>query len=200
MSTIRYAFRPDEWPRPDREAWHASLVAGDLLDPDGLAAGWAPGTLVAVTTACGRWMGWLASRGALDPERSAIADMPRELMDEYVTHLRGRCAMSTVVTLLAHLVMAARAIAPNEDWSWLQRITARLKRRSRPARDKRPRLQETDDLLDLGMELMAGADYRQLAAGSGLPRRPDDRAARIASVPPEQFLFDRDRPPSDPAE
>ena len=159
MGTIRYTFRPDEWPRPDREAWRESQTAGDLLDPGGLAAGWAPGTLVAVTTtACGRWVGWLASRGPLDPERSAIAGMPRELMDEYVAHLRGRCAMSTVVTLLAHLVMAARAIAPSEDWSWLQRVTARLKRRSRPARDERPRLQDTDDLLDFGMELMAGAE------------------------------------------
>jgi site-specific recombinase XerD len=61
--------------------------------------------------------------------------------------------------------MAARAIAPNEDWSWLQRVTARLKRRSRPARDKRPRLQDTDDLLDLGMELMAGAERTPFITG-----------------------------------
>lgn len=158
MTSKRIALKPEEWPAPDREAWHAALVPGDLLDDNGPAAKWAPATRSGVSSSYGRWLAWLSVRGALDREQVPADRATREVMNDYVAYLCEQHATSSVVAYLALLVMALKALEPDQDWSWLQQIIARLKMKSTPVREKWRRLQDTDDLLALGMDLMAAAE------------------------------------------
>ena len=162
----RIALKPDEWPTPDRDAWHMALVPGDLLEPGGLAAKWAPSTQSGVSTSYGRWLAWLTSGGRLDVELAPAARVTPKAVAGYVGYLREQHASSSAVAYLAFLVMALQAIAPDRDWAWLQRIVARLKMESAPAREKRPRLQDTDDLLAFGVKLMAEAEPPAAAEAS----------------------------------
>ena len=166
MARKRIALKPDEWPTPDREAWRIALVPGDLLEPGGLAAKWAPSTQSGVSTSYGRWLAWLTSGGLLDVELAPAARVTPKAVAGYVGYLREQHASSSAVAYLAFLVMALQAIAPDRDWAWLQRIVARLKMQSAPAREKRPRLQDTDDLLAFGVKLMAEAEPPAAAEAS----------------------------------
>ena len=178
MARARMALKLEAWPAPDRAAWQAALVIGDLLDPGGRASAWAPTTRAGVCTGYGRWLGWLTRRAPLDLTQSAAAQATPEVLAEYVEHLRGQHAASSVATYLNSLVMALQVIAPDTDIGWLQRCIARLKRRpTTPVRDKRPRLQSTEDLLAFGIELMEAAeaplvDEAGVAASSGAHALP----------------------------
>lgn len=154
----RIALPLEQWPASDRLAWQAALSPGDPLDPGGLAASWRPATRQNVQIAYSRWLAWLRGCGRLD---EALAPADRVLpvpVGDYVIHLRAAGAASTAAAHLASLAMAMRAMVPDRDWAWLQRLVARERRRSEPVRDKRPRLQPTDELVAFGGELMDAAE------------------------------------------
>jgi hypothetical protein len=54
--------------------------------------------------------------------------------------------------------MMLQALAPEQDWSWLSQVQARLQRRATPSRDKRPRIVPAAELFALGRDLMAEAE------------------------------------------
>ena len=147
-----------DWPLADRESWRIALLDGDVLEPGGPASKWALATRSGAGTGYGRWLAWLASRGPLERDKSAVCHVTPANVAMFVAELRQEYATSSAATYLAFLVMALGAMAPNQDWGWLQRSVARLRRRAQPVRDKRRRLQSTDDLLSFGIELMTATD------------------------------------------
>jgi integrase/recombinase XerD len=154
----RVALPLEQWPARDRHAWEVAVAQGDPLEPGGLAASWRPASRDNARIGYGRWLGWLGSQGQLD---EALAPADRLLparVGAYVTHLRAAGAASTAAAHLANLAMALRAIVPDHDWSWLQRLVARERRRAEPVRAKRPRLRPTDELVGFGGELMDAAE------------------------------------------
>ena len=163
MAAKRIALKLNEWPAQDRAAWQAALVPGDLFDAGGPASNWAPSTQSGVSTGYGRWLAWLTSLGPLVDDQTPAARVTAEAIIGYVAYLRTQRATSSAGAYLAFLVMALKAIEPDRDWSWLQRIVARLKMLSTPARDKRPRLQDTDDLFAYGLELIEKAEISATA-------------------------------------
>jgi integrase/recombinase XerD len=60
--------------------------------------------------------------------------------------------------MIATLTLAAQAISPETNWSWLSRRAGRLKRTAKPSRDKRAAMQSTLVLYRLGQKLMQTAD------------------------------------------
>ena len=60
---------------------------------------------------------------------------------------------------------------PARDWSWLNRIYARVRVRHRPARPKRPRLVAVDELHQLGIALMARAECQNTACRRAMTYR-----------------------------
>jgi integrase/recombinase XerD len=155
-----------EWPDADRAAWAAAHHRGGLLDDDGLAASWAPDTSGLIAAGYGRFLSFLIETGELDATAPPETRVNRARVEAYVVHLRERNHSSTVAARILQLVRAMSVMAPNNDWKWLRRIQARLRRMATRARDDRTRLAPTVTVLDLGSRLMQRAEK-----SSGLSER-----------------------------
>ena len=88
-----------------------------------------------------------------------------EVIVRYAEHLCTIGATSSAVTYVSFLVMALRAMAPANDWAWVQKVARRLKHLAVRVRDKRPRLQATADLVIFGIRLMEQADREGEVSG-----------------------------------
>src|ERR1700758_3749459 len=76
----------------------------------------------------------------------------------YVEALQGLGNGSqTILARLQELYEAAVVMDPARDWTWIRPIASRIRARHVPVRDKTAKLVGSDDLLELGMTLMAGA-------------------------------------------
>jgi site-specific recombinase XerD len=128
------------------------------LDDPGPAAEWAPRSAAKYAAGYGRWLSFLDGRGWLDPDVSPGQRVTRERVAAYLEELQGRNGTYTVVCRLEELAAALRALAPAEDWRWLLRRAAGLRRDAVPARAKRSRLRPAAELFALGTTLMAEAD------------------------------------------
>lgn len=147
-----------EWPAPDQAAWAAALQSGDVLDPGGLAASWAPATRWMAANGYGRWLGWLDWHGLLDHSLPPEARITKERVAAYTSELSATTAPFSVQTRVCQLGNGMRAMAPQEDWNWILRGANRLRTVAVSVRDKRGRLQFPDRLAQLGMQTMAEAD------------------------------------------
>ncbi len=138
------------WPAADQVAWAAALLPGDVLDPGGVAAGWAVATRALVVNGYGRWLTWLAGQGALAMTQPPADRISRERLRAYAAELRATVAPFTVATRIEQLGNAMRALAPAQDWRWIQRAADRIRAAAVPVRDKRARLQSPERLAALG--------------------------------------------------
>ena len=169
------------WPARDRACWAAATCRGDLLLDDGPAAHLRPGSLRKHAAGYGRWLGWLAETGRLDPDAAPAARVTREAVTAYVADLRRVNAPLTVLGRVADLATVLRWFAPEHDWSWLRAIQARLRGRvgTAPQDRKRARLRSAHELLALGLQLMDARRERHrpvpAPARPAVPRRADDR-------------------------
>ena len=157
------------WPAQDRLSWLEATRKGNLLLDDGPGAALRAGTLRRHRSSYGRFLAWLADHGLLDPDLSAGDRATPAAVAAYVAHLQARNASGTVLVRLQSLAVVLRWLTPEQARPWLKRMLARLAALAQPVRDKRSRLQRSDDLVRLGFELMAQAE-----AGAGL--RPRGRA------------------------
>jgi integrase/recombinase XerD len=157
------------WPALDQAGWAAATSPGDLLLDAGPAARLKPGSLDTLADGYGRWLGWLAAAGRLDPEAAPAARVTREAVQAYVAALRLVNAPQTVLNRIADLATVLRWLAPEHDGSWLRAIQARLRGRvgTAPQDHKRTRLRSAHELLALGHQLMVRAvTGAALAAGT----------------------------------
>jgi site-specific recombinase XerD len=149
--------RIDEWPVPDRTAWQAATTPGDILDLGGPLSSLAPRTLRGIIQSYGRWLAWHKSQDLLEDRIFPAARVRPECIADYVHDLQQRNAPYTVRNRIRDLLVAMRAMAPDEDWSVLQRAHARLHRQARSSGDKRLRLRASSELFELGLQLMIAA-------------------------------------------
>lgn len=160
-----------QWPAADQAAWNDSMRCGDVLDPGGIASGWAAATQTMVVNGYGRWLTWLADQDALDPLSQPATRVTHEQLVAYLADLRITVASFTVSARIEQLGNAMRAMAPKHDWRWIQRAVDRIRADAVPVRNKRARLQSPDQLVMLGTTLMTKAE--DPASG-----RPAECAAR----------------------
>ena len=163
---VRRCLPVAEWPAEDRAAWTAAHRRGGLLDDDGLAAAWAPATSSIIARGYGRFLSFLAETEGLDRAELPADRVTRPRVEGYVARLRELNHSSTVAARIRELSRAVAVMAPEVDWAWLRRITARLRRVAQPARDDRVRLVAATTVRDLGAELMQRAE-----TNSGLTAR-----------------------------
>ncbi|MDA8250223.1 MAG: hypothetical protein M0Z28_13765 [Rhodospirillales bacterium] len=147
-----------EWPVLDKAAWAAALQPGDVLDAGGVAAGWATATQGLVAEGYGSWLNWLAVQGELDPRQPPGARATRARLRAYAAALQATVAPFTVASRIQQVGNVLRAMAPAEDWRWIQRAADRIRAQAVSVRDKRGRLQSPEQLVALGLTLMARAD------------------------------------------
>ena len=109
------------WPNPDRVAWEAAMDKGDVLEPGGGGADWAPLSRRKIAGGYGRWITWLDMTGCSTPTRSPPCGSP--LNGCAITP--GTFGLSMPYTVLARvqeLCQAIRVMAPERDWAWLRSI------------------------------------------------------------------------------
>ena len=105
-----------EWPLADQTAWTAALAPGRLV------AQWSEGTRSLVTKGYGRWLTWLDQQGLLDPALLPADRLTTDRLASYMADLRNAVGESTVARRVEQLGNALRAMAPERDWHWLQRM------------------------------------------------------------------------------
>ncbi len=147
----------DEWPAQDQEAWQAALQPAGLLEDGGVAANWAAGSRRMAIDGYGHWLGWLDRTEQLDPTASAASRATRERVQAYAEAAANRLAPMTVQTRINELSRSLRAIAPEQDWKWIARAADRLRSQAVPVREKRPRMQDAQTVVDLGVDMMRRA-------------------------------------------
>src|SRR3954470_18941901 len=141
-------------PRADRDAWGHALAAGDLLADGGRACHWAPASRRKIIGSYGCYLGWLARRGQLEPERPVTARLNLDRVSAYLQERRGQVAYRTLLGGITVLRMFARAVYPDGEWRWLAGLETAIRQRGGPTRDKRSRLRGVAELVDLGEKLM----------------------------------------------
>jgi integrase/recombinase XerD len=154
------------WPLPDREAWQAALRVPDFLADGGRGAEWRPASRRSGLGVYARWLAWLTGQGvdlAAEPPAGRITP---NRMRAYVVFLQqGRCAV-TVASYLSHFCMTVAAMFPGQDWRWLRRLHAALRRQARTSQRKRKPLVPAEQLVQLGLDLLG-------QAGAVLDRQDD---------------------------
>jgi integrase len=115
----------------------------------------------------GRYLFWLQELGKLDDGLSPAARVTRDLVRSYVEELKRTNRGYTPYNRIQELGNAMRALAPEEDWSWLLRAAGRLRINTIPADDKRARLRPVTDLVAQGFRMMDEADLDQRSSKLG---------------------------------
>ena len=146
------------WPLADRVIWTRARLGSGLEGRDNPATLWSQRTLKNNENGYGRYLSWLSREGLLVEDEGIAARITSGRVAKYVEHLKASLSPVSVVMAVAQMIAAARALAPDVDWSWLKRRCARLKRYAKPSREKRHVVQHTFDLYRYGKQLMDEAD------------------------------------------
>jgi integrase/recombinase XerD len=146
----------EDWPEMDRRLWLAALDPGDVLDGGGSRSQYRSTSNRKTERGYGRWLTFLDRRAEFG---GAPADRITPMMvAQYVVELRSLGNGSyTVLSRLQELYDAAVVMDAGRDWSWIHRLASRVRAHHVSVRDKSRKLVGTDDLLDLGLGLIAGA-------------------------------------------
>ncbi len=134
------------------------MEKGDILEPGGAGADWAPHSRRKIASGYGRWVTWLDMRGLLDPDAVPAARTSPDRVRDYVQELRVINSPYTVLARVQELYQAIRVMAPERDWAWLRGIENRVRHAAVSVRNKRPRITPAETLYGFGIELMTGTD------------------------------------------
>lgn len=150
----------EAWPAGHRDPWLASLVPGDPIDGDGGSrAAQREITNRGVAASYGRFLTFLALHGKLSPSVNPADAITPEAVRGYVADLQhfGN-KPGTIHVRLQHLREMGKVFDPGRDWSFIARAMARM-HALRHGRDpfSQGRFVSSDELLDLGIRLMADA-------------------------------------------
>jgi integrase len=148
----------DEWPEPDQALWRGALLPGDLFEDDGARAGYSELSNRAVVWGYGRWLTWLERQGLLNSGLTPDQRITAPRVRAFINDLEKSNATQSLLNRLQELRAAAQVMAPNQDWSWINRIASMIRARHRPARPKRHRLVPINVLFDLGLKLIESAE------------------------------------------
>jgi hypothetical protein len=146
------------WPADDRDSWILARLGTGLAGRDNPAAGWSERTAEKCEDGFGAYLSWLHRKGLLIEDETVIEKITRDRVIGYTAALKARLSPVSVGMMLGSLTAAAKALAPDADWSWLSRRATRLKLKATPSRDKRHAMQHTLDLYRFGKSMMDTAD------------------------------------------
>lgn len=159
VSRTRLCLPVHEWSPIERQRWKAAKTSVTLLDDGGSRAARSHHSNREMEKGWGRYKSWDAAQEDFDlavPVHERI--IPKRIA-AYVSDLEKVNSVSTVVQRLIELKVMAEIVAnPDSDWSWIYRIASRVRSRCEPARSKRDRLRDINELWSLGLELMDGAE------------------------------------------
>jgi integrase/recombinase XerC len=151
----------DQWPSTDRVAWLAALEPCDPLSAaeGGSAAHLAPSTRRNIEDSYGRWLGYLEAKELLQPNCRPGDRASLGVVRAYHDSIKDAgLGDYTLANRLRGLTAALRVVAPKDDWRWIARTVTKIQKRAAPVRDVDARLQPIEDVVALGIYLMAKAE------------------------------------------
>ena len=153
----RVVLGPEAWPAADRAAWAQATTKGGLLDDAGPAAGWSAVARGKRVISYGRWLGFLARTGRLDPDSGPGERAIPANVAAYLKLLEGDCASVTCWGYVCDLAIMLAVLAPGEERPWLRRIVGRLHARMKPENDRDRRRLPAERIYQEGVSMMAEA-------------------------------------------
>ena len=155
----RRVLRRSEWPAIDDELFTRGCTPADVFDEDERpGADWAEPTLKKVVGAYGRWLGFLAENGELDPAVHPAERVIAPRVRGYLARLR-EVGLSdySIVGLFADLRTALRVMAPERDFGWLTSPGGTSLRSRLPMKRRSFEVPSSFALYEWGVELMHNA-------------------------------------------
>ncbi len=155
----RRVLRRSEWPAIDDELFTRGCTPADVFDEDERpGADWAEPTLKKVVGAYGRWLGFLAENGELDPAVHPAERVIAPRVRGYLARLR-EVGLSdySIVGLFTDLRTALRVMAPERDFGWLTSPGGTSLRSRLPMKRRSFEVPSSFALYEWGVELMHNA-------------------------------------------
>lgn len=146
---------PCDWPEADQVAWAQASRQPDPLDlAPAPAAHLRPSTRTQYERGYGGWLKWLLTRDELND----VAPGERVTEDRVRAYYRAMIdkgyAGYTIADRLVALAQIIKCIDPEGDYSWISLAARRIHCETRPVKDIRGSLRPSDELFQLGLELM----------------------------------------------
>ena len=183
IDASRRALPYSEWPIGDRLAWEKAIADGDIFDGRGPAAHWASPTKRTNIQHYGRWLGYLLWRGELVSSASPESRVTTDAVRAYNLHLEEIVAPRTRLSMLVGLKVMMQAMAPAQNWRWLQDICNHVQRSARPTRDKRGRILPTDEIYKAALRELRWLPTERLSLEEAIRFRDAFMLALLAARP-----------------
>ena len=135
------------------------------MDDDGSGRAWSEPTRRKRLYGYGAWLAFLQRHGWLERQVNPRARVTEAALRCYVEELQAGYASLSVWNFLDDLDAMLRALLPDEDWSLVRRVAARLKARSDRARPIEIGLPHARELYQSGLAAMREAE----AGSEGTP-------------------------------
>jgi integrase/recombinase XerD len=142
-----------QWPEADRRLWADAMDSNDDPFCDAPGARLAHATRQKSWFAWRRFLGFLAISEPLALEADPAERLAIERVRSYVSHLAETNKPQSVAIQIDALYQTARILMPEQDWTWLRAVKARL-HAAVPARGRSGPIITSVQLFDLGQELM----------------------------------------------
>lgn len=134
--TIPLVLKHEHWPNADQAAWGALFAIGDYFDESGPCASWSEGSHDKRAQSYGRWLSYLKRTLPkclmAPPETRVTQNAVKDYIDGFGPDLKP----TTIANYVSDLYVVIRAMFPDTNWGWLNKVSKRLqtkaKRRSLP--------------------------------------------------------------------
>ncbi|MEW8437155.1 MAG: site-specific integrase [Candidatus Thiodiazotropha taylori] len=171
----------DQWPATDQACWQAAIHDGGLFDTQGKAANWSSRTQREVKWCYGRWLNYFRLDQTTAWSLPPAERFTQQHIAAFSQTLIQQISLRSVSSYLTHLAMACRVICPEVDCKFIRQIASQIHSQSEgPVRDKRAKLRNIGELLQLGCDLMDSVD--QVGKASSLPDRLQYRDGLIIAL------------------
>lgn len=146
----------EEWPEPDRLAWQAAMMPGDILDGTvGAGFHWSDETREKYRKGYGRWLTFLIVNGLYCAQEAPQERVTPDRVTQYIEALQAQDVGSwTLWGRLAELLASIKAIAPQQDFGWLRKVVRYYENNTVDRRNKHKRLQSADRILNWSIKRM----------------------------------------------
>jgi integrase/recombinase XerD len=158
----RTCMKADGWPEEDRRLWQEAITPADpFAESGGMRANHSPISNRKAEKGYGRYLTYLKYYDPTALEGAPVSRITPERVRAYVLHLQelGN-GTQTRLARLQELGEMAKVFDPTADWSFINCLSSRIRAKNQSVRDK-SNLRLSDELLDLGLELMAKAPLAQ---------------------------------------
>lgn len=116
----------EAWPNLDRVAWDSLFLAGDFFDDVGPCQNWSEGGRAKRCQSYGQWLSFLCRKEDEALDKFPVDRITMERVRAFMAECEERLAPRSIQGLVTDLYILAKAMAPQQNWAWLNTASKRL--------------------------------------------------------------------------